>query len=504
MKLESWFLTKEWEVILDHNGLNIIVDQSSDNLYKLLVDWDIFIWKYIKSEKESLLITIDKIFSNDNQILDFVLNNNSKEIIQRLDRLIIKNSWLNINWQCLEIKKVWAAISFLIVDLGDGNTISVFVSDSSLLKDLKKWDFCKLNIGLNRWEYRWNKKIKWIIWYDFVLNDVSNLYPTKTYITKQELSDSISDRFKLRHIDLREDWKKLLLVKDTALKLINQFFSIYWFSNVASPKILWKLVEWPVDSFKVQFFGQDASLAISDILYQILAISGWFNRVYEIWPNFRQDHSKTKMHNSEFNTITFHGVDCTVEFIIDLVNKLMIFLKDSFKDLGISIDESLDISKIPMVEFKDIMKLLNANWYNYEINTFHYIPMTAKDIIEREYGRTIWIVNQSAIQNPFYTKTFIDEEKNYLVKDCELWDTRVTSIANWWERAIEKDIIINRLNEKGLNLDNFDWFIKMYDNGIPPHWWLGMWVDRLLALILWINNVRELKLIYRDFKTLNP
>lgn len=140
------------------------------------------------------------------------------------------------------------------------------------------------------------------------------------------------------------------------------------------------------------------------------------------------------------------------------------------------------------------MEFLNENWYNFNIDNFHYIPLDAKSLIEKKYGRTIRIINQAAKQNPFYTKTFIDKNGYYLTKDCELWDTKITSIANWWERTIKKQEIIDRINERWFDLQNFEKFISLYENWLLPHWWLWMWVDRLLCFLTWIDDVKNFKL----------
>ena len=486
-------LSTKWESNLESPLLQIEINEKSRALYDILSNWDIFSVDFVSSEDELIITNINKIFEDDNQLIGYIINKYSwdekwKDLLEKLIK--IKKSF-SVYWQIIGKKNK----IFINFDLWDNNIIQVVTEDPDNLKNLKVWNFYNLNIWIEPSEFNWWKYVKWLPWCDFVIKWISNIYPTEKYINKSNLPNNSQSYFWwYRNISLREYWKEPLLTKDIAYKLIEKFFDAYWFTRVNSPKIVWSAIEWPVDAFSVDYFWTKWSLAISDILYQILAISWWFSRVYEIWPNFRQDPSKTKMHNSEYDCITFHGININSEYMINFINKLLQYLKENLETEWISTDPTIDIENIPVVEFSNIMEFLNENWYNFNIDNFHYIPLDAKSLIEKKYGRTIRIINQAAKQNPFYTKTFIDKNGYYLTKDCELWDTKITSIANWWERTIKKQEIIDRINERWFDLQNFEKFISLYENWLLPHWWLWMWVDRLLCFLTWIDDVKNFKL----------
>jgi len=71
-------------------------------------------------------------------------------------------------------------------------------------------------------------------------------------------------------------------------------------------------------------------------------------------------------------------------------------------------------------------------------------------------------------------------------------------------RICDKNQLIERLKEKGLNPDSFKMHLQAFDYGMPPHagWAIGL--ERLTMILTGIKNIREVTLYPRDRVRLTP
>ena len=71
-------------------------------------------------------------------------------------------------------------------------------------------------------------------------------------------------------------------------------------------------------------------------------------------------------------------------------------------------------------------------------------------------------------------------------------------------RLHDPEKIKSRLREQSLDPKNFDDHLKAFDWGMPPHSGWGLGLDRLLAIITGVDNIREVVLYPRDPERLKP
>ncbi|MEM0371070.1 MAG: amino acid--tRNA ligase-related protein, partial [Ignisphaera sp.] len=77
-------------------------------------------------------------------------------------------------------------------------------------------------------------------------------------------------------------------------------------------------------------------------------------------------------------------------------------------------------------------------------------------------------------------------------------------LASGSSRIHVKEMFIEALKSRGLNPDNFQYFIKWFDYGMPPHAGWGLGLARFLLLLTGRTNVKEVTLFPRDKKRLSP
>ncbi|MDP4091666.1 MAG: amino acid--tRNA ligase-related protein, partial [Bacillota bacterium] len=72
------------------------------------------------------------------------------------------------------------------------------------------------------------------------------------------------------------------------------------------------------------------------------------------------------------------------------------------------------------------------------------------------------------------------------------------------QRIHNYDMLVENFIRKGLNPGDFQNYVEVFKYGVPPHGGLAIGLERLLALLLGINNVRETSLFPRDKNRLTP
>ncbi|HHF09779.1 MAG TPA: aspartate--tRNA(Asn) ligase, partial [Methanomicrobia archaeon] len=65
-------------------------------------------------------------------------------------------------------------------------------------------------------------------------------------------------------------------------------------------------------------------------------------------------------------------------------------------------------------------------------------------------------------------------------------------------------LLVKRIQEFGLDPENFKDYLKVFRYGMPPHGGFGMGIERFLMEILKIDNIRECILFPRDRNRIKP
>jgi aspartyl-tRNA synthetase len=65
-------------------------------------------------------------------------------------------------------------------------------------------------------------------------------------------------------------------------------------------------------------------------------------------------------------------------------------------------------------------------------------------------------------------------------------------------------VLVARMKKKGLDPDDFEFYLDAFRYGMPPHGGWGIGIERLLVKMLDLPNIREAILFPRDPSRLSP
>src|SRR6266581_333110 len=117
-------------------------------------------------------------------------------------------------------------------------------------------------------------------------------------------------------------------------------------------------------------------------------------------------------------------------------------------------------------------------------------------------GRELYFITEypTAIK-PFYVMAKTDEPEYSFSFDLEY---KGDEMASGGQREHRYDVLLARMKEKALNPENFEFYLKAFRYGMPPHGGWGFGLDRFVQKLLDLPNIREAILFPRDRVRLVP
>ena len=281
------------------------------------------------------------------------------------------------------------------------------------------------------------------------------------------------------------------------------------FVEVFSPKIVASGAEGGATLFKLDYFGKPAYLAQSPQLYKQMIMSTGLDRVFEIGPAFRAEPSDTVRHVSEF--ISFDGEMAYIDSMNDVLQMLEGCIQHVIKGVAETSSAQLEIlgtevkvpkAPYPIIEYKDAVEIVTKE--GMEISLGDDLGTEGEKILgsvmEEKGYEMYWIVEYPEEAKPFY---IMEKEGTPYSYSFDL-DYKGQEISSGGQREHRYNVLVDRISKKGLNPDDFNFYLDAFKYGMPPHGGWGIGVERLVQKMLSLPNVREAILFPRDRVRLVP
>ena len=108
---------------------------------------------------------------------------------------------------------------------------------------------------------------------------------------------------------------------------LREYFYEHDFTEIHTPKLLAAATEGGAEVFKIDYFGQEATLAQSPQFYKQIMV-GIFERVFEIAPVYRAEPSATTRHMTEYTSVDGEMGFITIEDLKNHLSGLMNYVSD--------------------------------------------------------------------------------------------------------------------------------------------------------------------------------
>lgn len=316
---------------------------------------------------------------------------------------------------------------------------------------------------------------------------------------------NIETRLDARALDLsQEQTAAAFKVQHTALESIRKFLFEKGFLEVHTPRIIASATEGGASLFAVDYFGQKAFLAQSPQLYKEQLVMS-LEKVFEVGPFFRAEESHTRRHLSEFVSVDIEEAFASAEDVMRLLEQVIHYTcgyvkEKCHKELAI-LKYKLKVPEVPFKRLTYSELLSELKKQGVEVPWGEDIPTEAFRILGKLHPYYYFVTEWPTHAKAFYIKPREDRPEV-----CEGFDLmwRWIELVSGGTRIAEKELLIKRLEEQGMNPNSFKYHLQAFDYGMPPHagWAIGL--ERLTMILTGKKNIREVTFFPRDRLRLTP
>ena len=313
-----------------------------------------------------------------------------------------------------------------------------------------------------------------------------------------------------RHLWLRSKKQHAILkIRHQIIKAIRDFFDSNDFTLVDSPMFTPNAAEGTSTLFGTEYFGKMAYLAQTGQLYGEASAMA-FGRHYNFGPCFRAEKSKTRRHLTEFwmvePEIAFCEIDEDMQWAENLIEYVVSqVIENRLNELQI-LGRDIDLLKkvkvpFPRVSYTECIDLLQKN--NFDIKWGEDFGAKEDTYISEQYDCPVIVYGWPKDIKAFYMKRDSDNDNLVLSMDI-LAPEGYGEIVGGSERETSIDLLLERIEEEGLNKEDYEWYLDLRRYGSVPHSGFGMGLERVVAWICGISHIRETIPFARTMTRLSP
>lgn len=313
-----------------------------------------------------------------------------------------------------------------------------------------------------------------------------------------------------RFMDVRKpEIKAVFELKAMMVELIEEAVRENGFTQVYTPKINAAGAEGGAELFQIQYFDKPAFLAQSPQLYKQILMASGLERVFELGPAFRAELSNTNRHVTEF--ISFDGEMSFIEneeevmgMIETIIDHVLTGLKEKGKKQLEILGKEINVPArpYPILTYSECLKIVQENG----------LPLKEGDDLGTEGEKIVGDVMAQKGVELYFIAEYPEEAKPFYImeKDGTPYsfsfdlDFKGQEISSGGQREHRYEKLVERMEKKGLNPADFEFYLEPFKYGMPPHGGWGIGIERLLVKMLDLGNIREAILFPRDPARLTP
>jgi asparaginyl-tRNA synthetase len=313
-----------------------------------------------------------------------------------------------------------------------------------------------------------------------------------------------------RHLWLRSRRQVAIArVRNEIEQSIHDFFYARGFLRVDTP-ILTAAIGERSGLFATEYFDEgNAYLAQTGQLYGEAAAAA-FGKIYTFGPTFRAEKSKTRRHLTEFwmiePEVAWNDSDDNMrlqeEFVSYLVERALERTAEELKELE---RDTSPLERVrppfPRVNYTDAVAVLQKK--GSQVTWGDDLGAEDESLLVEDHDRPIFVFNYPKEAKAFYMKENPEDPRTVLCNDC-LAPEGYGEIIGGSQREDDYDKLVKRIEEEGLPMDAYGWYLDLRKYGSFPHAGFGLGLERTVAWICGVPHLREVIAFARLMNRLRP
>jgi asparaginyl-tRNA synthetase len=250
--------------------------------------------------------------------------------------------------------------------------------------------------------------------------------------------------------------------------------------------------------------GRDAFLTVSGQL-AVETYSMGFDKVYTFGPTFRAENSNTARHATEFWMVEPEIAFAGLPEVMDLAEEMMRYLvryvfehspeEIAFFDQHIAPGlrgrlESLLASQFKRCTYTEAVEILQKSG-----RTWEFPVAWGKDLqseherwLTEHFGGPVFVTDYPKEIKSFYMRL---NEDGKTVAACDLLVPGVGELIGGSQREERYDELEARMVAKGMNIDEYRWYLDIRRFGTAKHAGFGIGLERLVMYLSGMENIRD-------------
>jgi nondiscriminating aspartyl-tRNA synthetase len=291
-------------------------------------------------------------------------------------------------------------------------------------------------------------------------------------------------------------------IKAALISGFRDFLEGEGFCEVHTPKIVATGTEGGTELFPIQYFENKAFLAQSPQFYKQMLVGSGFERVFEVGPVYRAEEHNTIRHINEYTSLDlefgFIEDDADIRtmenrLLLHMYRKLSTQCTDELEELGATIPEVPQ--RIPAIPFEEALEIAGEKGFDLSPNGEKKVCDYSKENLDSEF---IFVTTYPQKKRPMYAMPDGQNTKSF---DLLLRGIEVTTGG---QRIHDYELLVEKISERGLNPDDFSFYLEVFKYGMPPHGGFAIGAERLTMQTLDLPNIREATCFPRDRNRLTP
>lgn len=257
--------------------------------------------------------------------------------------------------------------------------------------------------------------------------------------------------------------------------------------------------------FKEDFFAKETNLTVSGQLEaETFALA--FRDVYTFGPTFRAENSNTKRHAAEFwmvePEIAFADLKDDMQLAEDMVKYIINYVLEHCPDEMAFFNERIDkgildrlnhvatsdFIRVTYTEAVDILKNAGVDFefpveWGADLQTEHERYLT-----EKVYQKPVFVTDYPKDIKSFYMR-LNDDGKTVAAMD--LLVPGVGELIGGSQREERYDLLVKRIEEMGLQPEDYWWYLEMRKFGGTKHAGFGLGFERMIMYLTGMENIRD-------------
>ena len=276
-------------------------------------------------------------------------------------------------------------------------------------------------------------------------------------------------------------------------------------------------------NFKEDFFGRSTNLTVSGQLEGELAAMA-FSDIYTFGPTFRAENSNTTRHLAEFwmiePEVAFNDLEDNMNLAEDFIKYIIRYAMEQNKDdleflaqrlaeeekqkpqqerSEMGLLEKLEFvvnnnfERLTYTEAIDILKESNHNKkkkFQYPVNNWGIDLQSEHEryLVEKHFKKPVILTNYPKEIKAFYMR---QNDDGKTVAAMDILAPGIGEIVGGSQREERLDLLLKRMEEMHIPVQEMDWFLDTRRFGTCPHAGFGLGFERMVQFVTGMTNIRD-------------